>query len=118
MKNAAKNKLVLKRTLLTVMLFVLFMLPMTSTAQAAAITLDIIEKWIENIAQFMLTVGVIIAVIFIVWGAIRYMFAQGGDTGDAKKTIWNGIIGAAVILGIGVILETVKYFIEKGVEFN
>lgn len=69
-----------------------------------------VEDLIDTIATFFITFGVIIAVIFIIYGGIRYMTAGGDPTaqGKAKTAIWNGIIGAAIVIGVGVILRTVS----------
>jgi phosphatidylglycerophosphatase A len=85
--------------------------PVTGTA----LTLANIEEIIRKVAQFLITVSVIIAVIFIIWGGVMYMAARGDDTKveDAKKTIFNGIIGAAVVLGVGVILQTLAGLISR-----
>ncbi|MBI2064047.1 MAG: hypothetical protein HYT65_03600 [Candidatus Yanofskybacteria bacterium] len=74
----------------------------------SAWTVDRIESLIERIGNFMIFIGIIIAVIYIIWGGIKYMTA-GGDAKkaeEARGAILNGIIGAAVVLGVGVILRT------------
>lgn len=80
-----------------------------------AIRLRTIEDIIQRAAQFLIVFGVILAVIFIIWGGITWMMA-GGDEGkaDAAKTrIWNGILGAAIVLGVGVILQTLSALITR-----
>ena len=87
----------------------------TPPTSATALTLNEIESLIRRIAQFLIIVSVIIAVIFIIWGGVMYMVARG-DTekaGAAKTTIFNGIIGAAVVLGVGVILQTLAGLITR-----
>lgn len=85
--------------------------PVTGTG----ITLVEIERLLTRIAQFLIVVSIIIAVIFIVWGGILYMAARGdeGKVETAKSTIYNGIIGAAVVLGVGVILQTLAGVITR-----
>lgn len=79
------------------------------------IDLNEIEALISRIAQFLIIVSVIIAVIFIIWGGIMYMAARGDEdkATKAKTTIYNGIIGAAVVLGVGVILQTLSKLITR-----
>ena len=79
------------------------------------ITLSEIEARIRQIAQFIIVVSVILAVIFIIWGGITYMPAGGDETkaGAAKTRIWNGVIGAAVVLAVGVILQTLASLITR-----
>ena len=80
-----------------------------------AITLDEIQERITQVAQFLIIVSVIIAVIFIIWGGVMYMAARGDETaaGNARTTIFNGVIGAAVVLGVGVILQTLSGLITR-----
>ena len=71
---------------------------------------------ITAIARFMVYIGIAVAVIFIVWGGITYMTAGGDDTklGTAKKRIIWGIVGAAIIIGVGVIINTLKKIATGG----
>ena len=87
----------------------------TLPVTGSAITLQEIQDRIEQIARFLIIVGVILAVIFIIWGGIAYMFAGGDETKStaAKDRIKNGIIGAAVVLAVGVILQTVAGLIAR-----
>src|SRR3989344_2596050 len=67
------------------------------------ITLPGLDSFIERVASFMIVTSVILAVIFIIWGGITYM-AAGSDTTkvtEAQARIKNGVIGAAVVLGVG-----------------
>ena len=73
------------------------------------ITLFGIEYLILRVGSFLITISVTIAVIMIVWAGITYM-AAGSDASKvtlAQARLKNGIIGAAVVLGVGVILQTV-----------
>ena len=79
------------------------------------VTLAEIQARITQIAQFLIVVSLVVAVIFIVWGGIRWMTA-GGDEAKAKtakQTILHGIYGAAVILAVGVILQTVAGLVTR-----
>jgi hypothetical protein len=83
--------------------------------------LGTISDWIENVAQFLITIGMIIAVIFIIWGGILYMSAGDNETRSksGKAYMINGIIGAAVILAIGLILSTIQNLVSgEGTFFN
>ena len=79
------------------------------------ITLSEIETRIRQVAQFVIIVSIILAVIFIIWGGIAYMTAGGDETKTAAATgrIWSGIIGAAVVLAVGVILQTLAGLITR-----
>lgn len=80
-----------------------------------AIRLRTIEDIIQRAAQFLIVFGVILAVIFIIWGGITWMMAGGDEdkAGAAKTRIWNGILGAAIVLGVGVILQTLSALITR-----
>ncbi len=88
--------------------------PVPPTA-GTPVTLNEIETLIRRIAQFLIIVSVIVAVIFIIWGGVMYMAARGNEdqATAAKTTIFNGVIGAAVVLGVGVILQTLAGLITR-----
>lgn len=71
--------------------------------------LSYIQGLIQTVANFLIIVGVIIAVIFIIWGGITWMAAGGNEerAKAAKTRIKNGIYGAAIVLGVGVILQVI-----------
>lgn len=92
----------------------------TSPYRGQALTLLDVQGVIETIARFLILVSVIVAVIFIVWGGMMYMMA-GDDTtksGAAKSRIVNGIIGALVVLAVGLILQTLATVVNWRVFFN
>ena len=92
----------------------------TSPYAGAPITLTDVQGLIETVARFLILTSVVVAVIFIVWGGIAYMSA-GDDTsksGAAKSRIVNGIIGALVVLAVGLILQTLASLVNWTVFFN
>ena len=102
-------------------MLVLAQLPVpTSPYAGAAVTMQDIRGVIETIARFLILVSVIVAVIFIVWGGMMYMMA-GDDAAKAtaaKSRIVNGIIGALVVLAVGLILQTLAGLVNWTVFFN
>ena len=118
MKNIERITLVAV-TLIAVLMPVLVLAQVLPTPTpptgGQALTLIEIEALIRRIAQFLIIVSVIIAVIFIIWGGVMYMAARGDEdsVNKAKSTIYNGIIGAAVVLGVGVILQTLAGLITR-----
>ncbi len=79
------------------------------------ITFNELDYLIERFADFFIVIGPILAVIYIIWGGIMYMSA-GADTtkvDEARTRIKNGIIGAAVVLGVGVIINTVAGIVTR-----
>ncbi|MBI2674203.1 MAG: TrbC/VirB2 family protein [Candidatus Yanofskybacteria bacterium] len=115
----------ISKTTLVALAVVAVLMPVLVLAQALptptpptsgqAIDLNEIEELVKRIAQFLIIISVIVAVIFIIWGGVMYMAARGDEdqAKNAKTTIWNGIIGAAVVLGVGVILQTLAGLITR-----
>jgi hypothetical protein len=83
------------------------------------LTISNVEQYIHRIAQFMIAISLIIAVIFIIWAGITYMSAGANSTkaADARKRLVSGLIGAAIVMAIGVILQTLSTVIT-GQFFN
>ena len=79
------------------------------------ITLPEVDNLIERIAQFLIVVSVLIAVIMIVWSGITYMYAGSDATkvGEAQTRLKNAVIGAAVVLGVGVIIQTIAGIVTR-----
>lgn len=80
------------------------------------ITLPEVDSLINQVAQFLLVVSVLIAVIMIVWSGITYMYA-GADTAkvtEAQGRLKSAVIGAAIVLGVGVIIDTVAGIVTRG----
>ena len=75
-----------------------------------AVTLTGIQNILTAVAQFLIVASMVIAVIMIIYGGIRWMIAS--DPAEAKKIVLNGIIGAAIVLAVGVILQTIGYVIN------
>ena len=121
----SKFKIVAKVSIATAMalmpMLVLAQLPVpTSPYGGAAVTLGDVKDVIETVARFLILVSVVIAVIFIVWGGISYMSAgdDSSKTTAAKSRIVNGIIGALVVLAVGLILQTLAGLVNWTVFFN
>src|SRR3989344_5668396 len=79
------------------------------------ITFDTLDSIIDQVARFLIVTSTILAVIYIVWGGITYMAAGSNTTkvDEARTRIKNGIIGAAVVLGVGVIINTVAGIVTR-----
>ncbi len=87
----------------------------TATLTGAPVTLTEIQGLIEGAARFLIIISIVIAVIFIVYGGIRWIAAGHNDEAveKAKKIVWNGIIGALVVLAVGVILQTLAGVVTR-----
>lgn len=73
------------------------------------ITLTDLDYIIFRVSTFFITISGVLVMIFIIWSGITYMYA-GDDTAkvdSAKARLRSGIIGAAIIFGVGVIIQTI-----------
>ena len=73
------------------------------------ITLEVLDYIIFRVSTFFISVSGVLAVIFIIWSGVTYMYA-GEDTTKiqaAQGRLKSGIIGAAIIFGVGVIIQTI-----------
>ena len=79
------------------------------------ITIDEVDSLIGRIAQFLVVTSVLIAVIMIVWSGITYMYAGSDATkvGEAQTRLKNAVIGAAIVLGVGVIIQTIAGIVTR-----
>ncbi len=75
--------------------------------------IDDIVDLIDKAATWAYAIGGAVALIVIIIGGISYMTAGGNEDRQkgAKKTIITGLIGAAVILLAGIILDTLARFL-------
>ena len=76
-------------------------------------SLSNITALLSDAANWLYVIGFAVALIIVVVGGISYMTAGGDEekTGKAKKTIITGLIGAAIILLAGIILDTLAKFL-------
>lgn len=109
-----------KNILVMVVLGIMLSMPLLAMALTApgapvsgqAVTLNEAERLINGAARFLIVISVIIAVIFIVYGGIRWIVAPDKPEA-AKKIILNGIVGAIIVLGVGVLLQTLQGVISR-----
>jgi hypothetical protein len=73
-----------------------------------AVTGTTIKTLINQVVQLLITVSVVVAVGFIIWGGLQYV---RGKPDEGKETLKNGVIGVAIILGVGLILSTISRFV-------
>ncbi len=75
--------------------------------------LDAIVGILDDAANWVYVIGFAVALIVIIIGGIGYMTSGGNEDKQktAKKTIITGLIGAAIILLAGIILDTVANFL-------
>lgn len=67
--------------------------------------------------QWFLVFGLIIGVLFVIWGGIKYVTSHGDSTSesDAKKIIRNAMIGVAfLILAVALVRIVASFFGATG----
>lgn len=76
-------------------------------------SLQDVLRLIDQIADWLYIIGFAVALLIIVVGGIQYMTAGGNEDKQkgAKQTIIKGLIGAAIILLAGIILDTLAKFL-------
>lgn len=78
------------------------------------ITPNKISTFLNDTANFLIAAGVLGAIITIVTAGIMYFghgFSASAVT-KAKGIFWNALIGTLIILGVGVIINTVAALIH------
>ncbi len=122
-KNERRCPMKKYRALLMVIALAVMLMPVFfAVAQAPApiptgrpITLVEITDLINRAMQILVTFGVVIGVIFIAYGGITYMLA--GDNAEsatkAKDRVKNGLIGVGIVLGVGVLIQTVQAIVTR-----
>ena len=79
------------------------------------ITFNELDYLIARVATFVMVSSVLLAIIFIVRAGITWMSA-GAETkkiDDAKAQLKSGIIGALIVLGVGVIINTLLAIVTR-----
>jgi hypothetical protein len=73
-------------------------------------SLDDIAYLIRSLTRRLIYISGVLAVFFIVLSGIMYMYAGDNETkiDKAKGMLKSGIIGSAIVFGVGVILLTVE----------
>ncbi len=74
-----------------------------------------VEDIIGNFANFIMTIGIALAIIAVVVGGI--IFATAGDNEDratrGKKWLWNGLIAALIIFAAGLLIDTMANIVAR-----
>lgn len=66
------------------------------------------NSYIYAVLKFAINVGLILSILMIVYGGIKYMLSQGNQSqiGDAKDVLISAIIGFSLLLMIALVLKT------------
>lgn len=94
---------------------VLAQLPTATIPTVSGLTLTELEQRIRQVVQFLMVIGVILAVGFIIWGGITRMYSQGEEKAvkAANDRIRSGVIGALVVIAVGLILQTLAAIVAR-----
>ena len=102
----------------TIFSFLFFGPTLTALAElppGKPITFVELDAIIYQIVSFLIRTSVVLAVIYIVWSGITYMNA-GADTkkvGDAQARLKAAVIGALIVLSVGVIIQTLLGLVTR-----
>jgi len=96
-------------------LIVLAQLPIPTVPAVGGTSLPEIENLIRKVGQFLLVIGVIFGLIYIIVGGISWMRAGGEPVKieTAKTRIWSGVWGALVVIAVGLILQTLARVVTQ-----
>ncbi len=106
----------MRRAFLILAVCTLVALPLTAFAAPAgggtAIEVSDIERLVEDVVQFFITIAALAVVGYLVYGGLKMAMSAGNPTKfeEGKKIVTYAIIGAAVIFGVGVIVNTIARF--------
>lgn len=77
---------------------------------------DLVQAIINNI---VVPIGSVVIVLMIIFAGFQFVTAQGNETkiGDAKKTFFFAVIGAAILLGSWAIAQIIKNTVDDVTSF-
>jgi len=98
------------KKVLTLGLFALAFLAISSPVYAASADVTKIETFIKSVIQVLVTIAGLVAAGFFVWGGVGYITSSGNPESldRSKKTILYSAIGLAVVLGAFVLTNIIS----------
>jgi len=90
-------------------------IPTTPVSGPPGFTLAELGSLIAIVGSFLTNIAVLFAIIAIIISGIMYMRA-GADTtkiANAQAWLWNSLIGALIVLGVGVIINTIANVVTR-----
>lgn len=96
-------------------LVVLAQLPVPTVPTAPGTSLTEVEGLIRRVAQFFMVIGVVLALIFLIYGGIVWMNAGSDEKkiANAKTRMKQGAWGAFIVLAVGLILQTLAAAVTR-----
>ncbi|KKT28018.1 MAG: hypothetical protein A3G02_01875 [Candidatus Yanofskybacteria bacterium RIFCSPLOWO2_12_FULL_44_13b] len=79
------------------------------------ITVQEVNSIVHYLADFLIIISLVLAVIMLTISGIRYMTAAGSPDRikKAQATLKNAIIGTFIIMGTGVIINTIYGIVTR-----
>jgi len=98
--------------------FLVFLLPIIVLAQGGSnittkidnpLSADSLFCFLKDVLDVFLTVGIIIAVLFMVYAGFLFVTARGAETQltTAKKAFLGAVFGTTIIMGVWVIAQAI-----------
>ena len=83
--------------------------------QVTPLTLSRTEQLTVRVGQWLLRMSIVLALIVLTVGGITFMTAGPNmeRVAMAKKIILNGIIGSVIVMGVGLLLQTINSFFNQ-----
>lgn len=83
--------------------------------EGKALNVGDVVGFVEQIANYLLIVAGLLAVIYMVYGGIKMIMSRGDPKafGDGRAIVINAAIGALVVFGVGVIVNTIRNFAKE-----
>jgi len=86
----------------------------TTPVQGRGVTISEVMSLLQRFVQIAMTAGVIIAVLFFIWGGVKFMTGDSDlSKNEGKNIIKKAAIGALIILGVGVIMSTLAGIVSR-----
>lgn len=79
------------------------------------ITGSSIVRIINDVVQIIVTISVIVAIGFFIWGAISY---ASGNADGGKEKMTNAAWGLFAMLAVGLLVNTIAGFINRGLNLG
>jgi|GEM_PF-6299109 len=100
------------RRFITLILPAVALVQPTLVMAATALTLRSVVDIVTDALTMLVGLAVTIAIAMIVFGGFKMAWARGveADYKKGKEILYNAIIGLIVILGTGIILNTISRF--------
>ena len=85
----------------------------TNPIPTTPVTSSSLAVLINSVVQWLLTISTVVAVGFIIYGALTYMGLRGEKEKEkAGGILKNALIGVAIVFGVGLLLSTIARIIQ------